>query len=75
MVLYNCNKGKEVIEMESYLITASIDGVNIDFETELQSATKPSYYDIYDLCAEHGCPFFYVTKLDKNNQVIDQVEW
>ena len=61
--------------MENYLITASVDGVNINFETELQSATKPNYYDIYDLCIEHDCPFFYVSKLDKANQVVSQVEW
>ena len=61
--------------MENYLITASVDGVDIDFETELQSANKPDYDDIYDLCIEHDCPFFYVSKLDQNKQVIDQVEW
>lgn len=61
--------------MENYLITASVDGVGIDFETELQSATKPDYYDVYDLCIEHNCPLFYASKLDKNGQVIDQVEW
>ena len=61
--------------MESYLITASVDGVNVDFETEVQSNTKPDYYDIYNLCIEHNCPFFYVSKLDKNKQVIEEVEW
>lgn len=66
---------RKVIKMENYLITASVDGVNIDFETELQSKTKPDFWNIYDLCIEHNCPFFYVSKLDKNKQVIDQVEW
>lgn len=61
--------------MENYLITASVDGVDIDFETELQSADKPNYYYVSDLCMEHGCPFFYVSKLDNQGQVIDQVEW
>ena len=61
--------------MENYLVTASVDGVDIDFETELQSKTKPNYWDIYDLCMEHNCPFFYVDKLDKNKQVVSEVEW
>ena len=61
--------------MENYLITASVDGVNVDFETEVQSNTKPDYYDIYNLCMEHDCSFFYVSKLDKNKQVIGEVEW
>ena len=52
-----------------------MEAVGMIFETELQSATKPNYDDIYNLCIEHGCPFFYVSKLDKNGQVIDQVEW
>ena len=61
--------------MENYLITASKDGVDIDFETELQSTTKPNYYDVYELCADHGCPLFYVSQLDDEGNVIDQVEW
>ena len=61
--------------MENYLVTASVDGVNVDFETEVQSNTKPDYYAIYNLCMEHDCPFFYVSKLDKNKQVIGEVEW
>lgn len=61
--------------MGIYLITASVDGVNVDFEAKLQSNNKPTYYDIYNLCMEHNCPFFYVSKLDKNNQVVSQVEW
>lgn len=61
--------------MENYLITASVDGVNVDFETEVQSTTKPDYYDVYNLCMEHDCPLFYVSKLDKNKQVIEEVEW
>ena len=61
--------------MENYLITASKDGVDIDFETELQSTTKPNYYDVYELCADHGCPLFYVSKLDNDGQVIEGVEW
>lgn len=61
--------------MENYLITASVDGVDIDFETKLQSIDKPDYYYVADLCMEHDCPFFYVSKLDDHDQVIDQVEW
>lgn len=50
--------------MEKYLITASIDGVDVDFETELQSENEPNYYEVYDLCIEHGCPLFYVNLLE-----------
>lgn len=61
--------------MKTYLITASTDGVDIDFETEFQSDMKPNYDDIYNLCIEHNCPLFYVSELDKDNKVVDQVEW
>lgn len=61
--------------MKNYLVTASVDGVDIDFETELQSTNKPAYDGIYDLCIEHNCPFFYVSELDKDKQVVSQVEW
>lgn len=60
--------------MENYLITASKDGVDIEFETELQSTTKPNYYDVYER-ADHGCPLFFVSKLGDEGNVIDQVEW
>lgn len=49
--------------MDTYLITASVDGVDIDFEKEFKSDSKPDYYTIYDLCMEYGCPFFHVSLL------------
>lgn len=61
--------------MENYLITASKDGSDIDFETELHSTGKPKYYDVYKLCINHGCPLFYVSQLDDEGNVIDEVEW
>ena len=59
--------------METYLITASIDGVDIDFEKKFKSDGKPDYYTIYDLCMEHGCPFFHVSLLGDQGEIIDRV--
>lgn len=49
--------------MEKYLVTASTDGVDVDFEMVLKLDHEPGYYEVYDLCMEHDCPLFYVSEL------------
>ncbi len=41
--------------MNKWLLTASIDGVDIDFETVIESEKEPDFWTCYDLADEHGC--------------------
>lgn len=59
--------------MKKYLIIASVDGVDIDFTQEINSDGEPDFYQVYDLCMEHGCPFFHVSKLDKYGEIVNRV--
>ena len=61
--------------MKRYLITASTDGVYIDFETTITMASDPEWWQIYELCNDHGCPFYTVNQVDENGELIRQIEW
>lgn len=43
-------------------------------QDDLVSLLMERFPESYNLCMEHNCPFFYVSKLDKNKQVISEVE-
>lgn len=44
--------------MKKWLFIASVDAVNIDFETIIESDTEPGFWACYELAAAHGCSFF-----------------
>lgn len=49
--------------MRKWNLAASVDGVNIDFETTIESETEPGYWECHDLAAANGCEFFTVTEI------------
>lgn len=49
--------------MKKWLLTASTDGNEIDFETVIESETEPDFWMCYELAAAHGCDFFSVTEV------------
>lgn len=44
--------------MKTYIFTASETGVNVDFETTIQAAEEPGFWECYELAASHGCAFW-----------------
>lgn len=48
--------------MQKWILTASTDGVNIDFETVIESDREPSFWECYELAAAHGCEYFTVAE-------------
>ncbi len=44
--------------MKKWRLIASVDAVNIDFETIIESDTEPGFWTCYELAAAHGCDFF-----------------
>lgn len=44
--------------MRRWLLTCSIDGVNIDYEAILESPEEPDFWTCYNLAEDHGCSFW-----------------
>lgn len=51
--------------MKKWILTASIDAVNIDFETVIESDVEPGYWECNDLAASHGCPYWTISELEE----------
>lgn len=49
--------------MKQWRLTASTNGVNIDFETIITAESEPGFWDCYELAGAHGCPFFDLSEL------------
>lgn len=49
--------------MKKWILTASVDAVNIDFETVIESETEPGFWECYELAAAHGCDYFTITEV------------
>ena len=49
--------------MRKWLFTASRDGINVDFETVLESDHEPDFWTCYDIADAHGCPYFNVSEV------------
>lgn len=44
--------------MRTYILQASFDGVNIDYEETIQAATEPDFWSLQDMAESHGCTFW-----------------
>jgi hypothetical protein len=44
--------------MKQYTLTCSTDGINIDYETTIESETEPNFWDCYHIARAQGCEFF-----------------
>ena len=49
---------------KQWLLTASIDGNLVDFETIIEQENEPDFWTCYDLAQDHGCDFFHVEQLE-----------
>lgn len=46
--------------MKKWLLTCSIDAVDIDYEEIITSDTEPDFWTCSDIAQEHGCDFWTV---------------
>ena len=46
--------------MKKWILTCSIDAVDIDYEEILTSDTEPDFWTCNDIAQEHGCDFWTV---------------
>lgn len=49
---------------KEYLLTASTDGINIDYEEIIESENEPDFWTCYEKATAHGCDFFHVQELE-----------
>lgn len=49
--------------MKKWLLTASVDGVNIDYEEIIESNDEPGFWTCYEIAEAHGCDFFSVDEI------------
>ena len=49
--------------MKKWLLTCSIDAVNIDFETVLFSEEEPGFWTCNDIAQANGCDFWTICEL------------
>lgn len=43
-------------------IVASVDGIDIDYTTEIYSKTEPDYWRVHNIAEKRGCDFYYLQK-------------
>ena len=46
--------------MKKWILTCSIDAVDIDYEEIITSDTEPDFWTCNDIAQEHGCDFWTV---------------
>ena len=49
--------------MKKWLLTCSVDAVDVDFETVLFSEEEPSFWTCNDIAQTNGCDFWTVCEL------------
>ena len=47
-----------------WLLTASIDGDMVDFETIIEQEKEPDFWQCYDIAQKHNCEFFHIEQLE-----------
>ena len=60
---YKIIKGVE--EMKKWLLTCSVDGVNIDFETTITSKQEPSFWACQSTAEAHDCNFWSLEQIQE----------
>jgi len=58
--------------MKKWLLTASTDGIDVDFEAIIESESEPDFWTCYELAEAHGCTFFHIDELEAED--VDGVE-
>ena len=49
--------------MKQWLLTASIDGINVDYDEIIECEIEPGFWTCYAIAEEHGCEFFTINEL------------
>jgi hypothetical protein len=49
--------------MNKYILMCSVDGINVDYETELQTETEPDFWDCQTIAEANGCDFWSLLQL------------
>ena len=44
--------------MKKWILTASVDAVNIDYETIIESETEPTFWECHEIAQDHGCDYW-----------------
>ena len=47
-----------------WLLTASKDGINVDFETIIASETEPDFWTCYEIADAHDCTLWSVEQIE-----------
>lgn len=51
--------------MKKWILTASRDRINVDFEKIIEADTEPGFWECYELADAAGCAFFSVDELEE----------
>ena len=51
--------------MKKWLLTCSVDGVNIDFETTITSKQEPSFWACQSTAEAHDCNFWSLEQIQE----------
>lgn len=54
--------------MKKWILRASIDAVNIDFETVIESEKEPDFWTCNNIAEEHNCNFWTVYEAKEKEQ-------
>lgn len=49
--------------MKQWALVCSVDAIEIDYETIIESEAEPDFWTCYDIAEEHGCSWFYVEEV------------
>lgn len=49
--------------MKKWLLTCSVDGVNIDYEATLDAPTEPSFWTCQEIAEDHGCTLWALEQI------------
>ena len=49
--------------MKKWLLTASVDAIDIDFETVIESETEPGFWTCCHIAEEHGCEWWSIEQI------------
>lgn len=56
--------------MKKWLLECSIDAVNIDYETVIESETEPAWWDCENIARSHGCEWWSVEEQYTEKEMI-----
>jgi hypothetical protein len=49
--------------MKSWILTCSIDGIDIDYETVIENETEPDYWTCDGIAQENGCDYWTIEEV------------